>query len=86
MFGGHKHCGRENVKCYSLSNDAARETDQRVKGLYGLQSKVSYHPAKSGGHKHSGSGDIKSLVCHVMTSLAPAWLVSFESTPLNFQN
>ena len=72
MFGGHKHCGRENVKCYSLSHDAARETDQRVKGLYGLQSKVSYHPAKSGGHKHSISGDIKSLVCHVMTSLAPA--------------
>ena len=26
---------------------------------------VSYHPAKFGGHRYSGSGDIMVLVCHV---------------------
>ena len=27
--------------------------------------KVSYCPAKFGGHRHSGSGDIMAFVCHV---------------------
>ena len=27
---------------------------------------MSYHPAKVGGHSHSGSGVISSLVCHVI--------------------
>ena len=26
---------------------------------------VSYHPAKFGGYRHSGSGDIMVFVCHV---------------------
>ena len=26
---------------------------------------LSYHPAKSGGYKHSGSEDIMNFVCHV---------------------
>ena len=26
---------------------------------------VSYHPAKFGGHRHSGSRDIMIFVCHV---------------------
>ena len=27
---------------------------------------VSYHPAKFGGHRHSGRGDIMFLVCHMI--------------------
>ena len=27
---------------------------------------MSYHPAKFGGHSHSGSGVIRNLVCHVV--------------------
>ena len=27
---------------------------------------MSYHPAKFGGHSHSGSGVIRNLVCHVI--------------------
>ena len=35
-------------------------------GLYGQETiKVSYHPAKFGVHRHSGSGDIIFLVCQV---------------------
>ena len=28
-------------------------------------SKVNYHPAKFGGHRHYGNGDIVVLVCHI---------------------
>ena len=28
---------------------------------------VSYHPAKFGSHRHSDSGDIVALVCHVIS-------------------
>ena len=28
--------------------------------------KVRYHPAKFGGHRHSGSGEVIFLVCHVI--------------------
>ena len=31
--------------------------------------KESYHSAKYGGHRHSGSGDIMVLVCNVTTCL-----------------
>ena len=30
-----------------------------------VPNKVSYHPAKFGGHRHSGSRDIIVFVCHV---------------------
>ena len=29
--------------------------------------KVSQHPAKFGDHRHSGSGDIMVLICHVIS-------------------
>ena len=35
--------------------------------LYGQEViKISYHPAKFGGHRHSGSGDAMCLVCQVI--------------------
>ena len=30
-----------------------------------VPNKVNYHPAKFGGHRHSGSRDIIVFVCHV---------------------
>ena len=27
--------------------------------------KVDYHPAKFGSHKHSDNGDVKVLLCHI---------------------
>ena len=53
-----------------------------VMWLYGQESiNVSHHPAKFGGHGHSGSRDVFSLSrdLDIMTSPAPALLVSFES-------
>ena len=36
--------------------------------LYRQESfKVGFHPAKFGGHRHSDSGDIMLLVCHVIS-------------------
>ena len=73
-FGGHRHSGRGNImvfvchvtNAFSLSRDLARPSDQRVKWLYRQEPiEVSYHPAKFGGHRHSGRGDITVFVCHV---------------------
>ena len=51
---------------FSLSRDLERPRDQRIIWLYRQKSiKVSYHPARFGGHSHSGSRDI-FLVCHVI--------------------
>ena len=37
--------------------------DKRVMRLYGWELLIEYHnPAKFGGHKHCGSGDIKLLI------------------------
>ena len=66
-FGGHRHCGGEDLMILVLSRDLARPRDQRFKRLYRQKPiKVSYHPAKFGGHKHCGIGDIMILVCHVI--------------------
>ena len=67
---------------FSLSRDLTRSRDQRVMWLYWQEPiKVSYHPAKFGGHWHSSSGDVFSLSSDldVMTSPVPAWSVLFES-------
>ena len=40
--------------------------DHVIKGSCDLGRKVSYHPAKFGGHWHSGSGDIMILVRRVI--------------------
>ena len=53
---------------FSLPHDPARRCDQRVMLLFGLQSiKVIYDPVNFGGNRHSGSGDITVLVCHVIS-------------------
>ena len=53
-----------------FSCDLARPRDQNVIWLYRREPiKVSYHPAKFGGHRHCGSGDIMILVCHVIKGL-----------------
>ena len=44
----------------------------------------SYHPPKLGDHRHFSSGDMILLICHViLTPPVPAWLISFESSPLD---
>ena len=42
--------------------------DQGVVRLYGQESfRISYNPTKFRGNKHSGSGDILALACHVIS-------------------
>ena len=51
--------------CHVMS---ARARDQKVVQIYGYKSiKISYHPAKFGGHRHSRSEDIMVLVCYVIS-------------------
>ena len=60
-----------------MSGDLANPLDQMVLWLYEQEPfKVSYHPAKLGGHRHSGNGDNNSLSrdLHLMTSPTSAWL------------
>ena len=41
--------------------------DHMIKGSCGVMGKSSsYHPAKFGGHKQSGSRDIMVFVCHLI--------------------
>ena len=52
---------------FRLSRDLKIQRNQRVIRLYGQEPiKVSYHPAKFGGHRHTGSEDI-ILVCQVIS-------------------
>ena len=51
-----------------LSHDVRRPRDQSLISLYGSEPlKVSHHPTKCGGHGYCGSGDIKVLVCQVIS-------------------
>ena len=51
---------------FRLACYLAKLRDQRVMWLFGQEPiKLSYHPAKLGGHRHSGSQDM-FLVCHVI--------------------
>ena len=56
------------VNGFSLSRYLERPLDDRVMWLYRHEvSKVSYHPAMFGGHRHCGSGNIMILVCQVIS-------------------
>ena len=48
-----------------------------------IKGQESHTPANVGGHSDRGNRDIMVLVFDMMTSPTPAWLVSFESTPLH---
>ena len=51
---------------FSLLHDLARSRNQKLKRLYEWElTRVSYHPAKFGDYRQSGSGDIMILACHV---------------------
>ena len=70
---------------FSLSRDISRSCDERVMWLYGWQPvKVSYRPAKFGGHRHCGSGNIMFLVAEDETSrcsrFIPPLLFNFSRT------
>ena len=55
------------VEFSTLSHDLERPRVQRVMLLYGCEpTKVSYRPAKFGGHRHPGSRDIMFLACDVI--------------------
>ena len=53
-----------------MSRGLTRSRNQRVKWLYEQKPiKLSYHPAKFLGYRHSGSRDIIFLICHVILTL-----------------
>ena len=51
------------LACHVMSQDYVSEGHVT---LWAATIKVSYHPAKLGGHNHFGSEIIMNLVCHVI--------------------
>ena len=51
-----------------MSRHLTRPRDKRIIWLYGQERiKVDYVPAKFGDHRHSDSGDIMVLICHIIS-------------------
>ena len=68
---------------FSLSSDLAGLRDQRVARLYRQETmKVGYNSVRFGCHRHTVTC-LMSSAPNVMTSSAPAWLVSFKSNPVD---
>ena len=64
---------------FSLSRDLSRPRDQRVMWFFVGGSMVSHDPAKFGGHRHCGSGDLMFLVVEGQDSTCPCF-----NLPLQF--
>ena len=73
-FGDQRHCGSGDITvllCHIILQDTKRylwlSQNQKVKQLYGWKPfDAIHHPAKFGGLRHSGDGDI-FLVCHIIS-------------------
>ena len=66
MFGGHRPCGRGDIK-FLICCEILRE--QVIRGSHVTMGWVtliiSHHPAKVGGHRRCARRDISFLVCQV---------------------